>query len=108
MLEQAEITNHIRRLRFENGEMTQDDLAKRAGVTGPHGSHSFRHAFAIACLMNGCDLASLSQILGHSSVAVTADVYGRFVTKQLQEMHERHSPLAQILGGDEDDDERDS
>jgi putative transcriptional regulator len=33
MLEQAEIKNNIRRLRFENGEMTQDELAKMAGVT---------------------------------------------------------------------------
>lgn len=30
---QPEIKNHIRRLRFEHGEMTQDQLAKRAGVT---------------------------------------------------------------------------
>jgi putative transcriptional regulator len=29
----AEITNHIRRLRFENGEMTQAELAKRVGCT---------------------------------------------------------------------------
>ncbi|MGB7763336.1 MAG: helix-turn-helix transcriptional regulator [Bryobacteraceae bacterium] len=28
-----EIENHIRRLRFEHGEMTQDSLAKQAGVT---------------------------------------------------------------------------
>jgi putative transcriptional regulator len=28
-----EISNHIRRLRFENGEMTQQDLADRVGVT---------------------------------------------------------------------------
>jgi putative transcriptional regulator len=27
------ITNHIRRLRFEHGEMTQQELAARAGVT---------------------------------------------------------------------------
>lgn len=27
------ITNHIRRLRFEAGEMTQADLAARTGVT---------------------------------------------------------------------------
>jgi putative transcriptional regulator len=27
------ITNQIRRLRFEHGEMTQDQLAKKAGVT---------------------------------------------------------------------------
>ncbi len=33
MLEQEEIKNNIRRLRFENGEMTQDELAKKAGVT---------------------------------------------------------------------------
>jgi putative transcriptional regulator len=29
----AGIRNHIRRLRFENGEMTQEALAKQAGVT---------------------------------------------------------------------------
>jgi putative transcriptional regulator len=28
-----EITNQIRRLRFENGEMTQQQLAEKAGVT---------------------------------------------------------------------------
>jgi putative transcriptional regulator len=27
------LTNQIRRLRFEHGEMTQQDLAERAGVT---------------------------------------------------------------------------
>jgi len=27
------ITNNIRRLRFEHGEMTQDELARRAGCT---------------------------------------------------------------------------
>jgi putative transcriptional regulator len=27
------LTNQIRRLRFENGEMTQQDLADRTGVT---------------------------------------------------------------------------
>ena len=33
MLERVEIKNHIRRLRFENGELTQDQLAKKVGVT---------------------------------------------------------------------------
>ena len=28
-----EVTNNIRRLRFEHGEMTQQELAERAGVT---------------------------------------------------------------------------
>ena len=30
---QTAITNTIRRLRFEHGEMTQQDLAERVGVT---------------------------------------------------------------------------
>ena len=28
-----EVTNRLRRLRFDHGEMTQEDLARRAGVT---------------------------------------------------------------------------
>jgi putative transcriptional regulator len=31
--EAQQIRNHIRRLRFEHGEMTQDQLAKMSGVT---------------------------------------------------------------------------
>jgi putative transcriptional regulator len=33
MLEEGAIKNCIRRLRFERGEMTQDQLAKMTGVT---------------------------------------------------------------------------
>lgn len=33
MAKPTRVTNHIRRLRFESGEMTQADLAERAGVT---------------------------------------------------------------------------
>lgn len=29
----AELSNCIRRLRFDNGEMTQEELARRVGVT---------------------------------------------------------------------------
>jgi putative transcriptional regulator len=31
--EEMTIRNHIRRLRFEHGEMSQEELGKRAGVT---------------------------------------------------------------------------
>ena len=30
---QEKLTNRIRKLRFDNGEMTQQELAERAGVT---------------------------------------------------------------------------
>ena len=29
----SEIINHVRRLRFENGQLTQQDLADKVGVT---------------------------------------------------------------------------
>ena len=32
-MEKVELTNQIRRLRFEHDEMTQQELANRAGVT---------------------------------------------------------------------------
>jgi putative transcriptional regulator len=31
--EQDNVTNRIRRLRFDNGEMTQQELAERVGIT---------------------------------------------------------------------------
>ena len=33
MVKPTRVTNHIRRLRFENGEMTQADLAEEVGLT---------------------------------------------------------------------------
>ena len=32
-MQNSEVTNHIRRLRFEHGEMTQQELAEKVGVT---------------------------------------------------------------------------
>ena len=54
------IRNHIRRLRFENGEMTQQVLAERAGVTrqtiiaveGAKYFPSLELAFKIAAALN--------------------------------------------------------
>ena len=54
------ITNHIRSLRFANGEMTQAELAKRIGVTrqtvnaieGDKYSPSLEVAFRIAAVFD--------------------------------------------------------
>ncbi|MCM1135400.1 MAG: site-specific integrase [Clostridium sp.] len=37
--------------------------------------HMLRHSFATRCIVNGFDVKSLSEILGHSSVQVTLNLY---------------------------------
>ena len=71
-------------------------LKKRAGVKGPCNPHSFRHAFAREYLCNGGDLSTLSDILGHADIAVTAMSYAVFTPKELQERHQRYSPVARL------------
>jgi hypothetical protein len=49
--------------------------AARAGI--PHaGLHTLRHSAASVMLTNGVPLKVVSEILGHSSIAITGDVYG--------------------------------
>ena len=72
--------------------------AKQAGVKGHVNPHSFRHAFARDYILSGGDLATLSQLMGHSSILVTKKYYARFNVKELQEKHARHSPVAWRLG----------
>ncbi|NLF02891.1 MAG: tyrosine-type recombinase/integrase [Anaerolineales bacterium] len=79
--------------------------AAQAGVTGPCGPHSFRHGFAVSYLMDGGDLASLADLLGHSSVMVTQQFYSVFTREQLRQKHARHSPVARMLGGNGQDGE---
>jgi site-specific recombinase XerD len=46
--------------------------------------------------MDGGDLGTLADLMGHSSVLVTKDFYGIFTAEQLREKHGQHSPIAQI------------
>jgi integrase/recombinase XerC len=76
--------------------------ARLAGVTGAVNPHSFRHAFAREFLLSGGDLATLADLLGHSSIEVTK-AYAIFTVQELKEKHRRHSPVARLLGGGEND-----
>lgn len=81
-------------------------VGKRAGVKGRCNAHSFRHAFARSFLRNGGNLAALGRILGHTpGSTVTARYYAVWDDRELQEYHERYSPLAAVGGGDRDGDE---
>lgn len=49
--------------------------AKRAGLTGV-GLHTLRHSAASVMLSNGVPISVVSQLLGHSGISITVDVYG--------------------------------
>lgn len=71
-------------------------LKQQTGIKGPCNPHSFRHGFARLYLQSGGDLASLADLLGHSTVEVTWRHYAIFRTSELAEKHAKHSPIAKL------------
>jgi len=55
------------------------------------GLHTLRHSFATHMLQAGVPLHTVSELLGHSSVAVTGDVYGHVSTEGARSAVERLS-----------------
>ena len=50
--------------------------------------HTFRHSFATHCVRNGWDIRRLQQVLGHSSLNVTA-VYLQFNDQDIKELYDK-------------------
>ncbi len=71
-------------------------LKRRAGITGRANPHAFRHRYARAYIKNGGDLATLSDLMGHTDVLVTKRAYAIFLTTELQRKHDENSPLIGI------------
>ena len=66
-----------------------------AGITGfvTSACHRFRDTFAVNLLVGGADIYTVSQMLGHSSVKITADHYLNLV----DEYRERMSKSTRVL-----------
>ena len=74
-------------------------LKRKAGVQGRVNPHSFRHGFAREYLINGGDLATLAQLMGHTNITVTASYYAIFTMRELEERHHQFSPIAKWEAG---------
>jgi len=70
--------------------------SQEADTGGPTNPHAFRHGFARMYLLARGDLATLSRIMGHSDVGVTANFYSIFTVDELQRRHDEFSPLAGV------------
>jgi len=54
-------------------------LCKAAGIPGTWSPHALRHSAASLLLAQGVPLKVVSEVLGHSSIRVTADVYSHLI-----------------------------
>lgn len=69
---------------------------KKAGVEKPKlGPHRIRHAFAKTYLMNGGDLRSLQEIMGHASITTTEE-YLKYANKEAIKKHHMFTPLLAV------------
>ena len=69
-------------------------LAKTSGVKRLH-AHLCRHTFAINYLLNGGDIFSLQEILGHTSLDMVRH-YLHFTSSQIRIQHNKYSPMDKL------------
>ncbi len=76
------------------GRMT--NYGKQAKITGVRVSpHTLRHTFATQYLLNGGDMVSLQEILGHSSLEMVRK-YVNYLQGDIQIQHKKFSPLDRL------------
>ncbi len=69
-------------------------LGGKSGVKGRINPHAWRHLFGVSFINAGGDPASLQKLLGHSDVATTLNFYVNHSEEELQDRHNRFSPVA--------------
>lgn len=68
-------------IRYRNFARTLENIIERCGID--HGSlHSLRHTFATRLFRQGIDIKVISELLGHSDISITYDVYVHVIEDQ--------------------------
>ncbi len=75
------------RLTTRSIERLVKHYAAKAGLSKKVTPHTLRHSFATDLLINGADIRSVQELLGHSNITTT-QIYTHITDKQLREVHE--------------------
>lgn len=89
------VTGEGKRLTYSGLREIVRRLSGRAGVDCPS-LHSFRRAFALACLRGGMDLISLQRLMGHADLTVLR----RYLNQTVDDLalaHQRCGPVDTLL-----------
>ncbi len=74
------------RLTTRSIERIVEKYVKQVGLTIKATPHTLRHSFATDLLVNGADIRSVQEMLGHANIATT-QIYTHITNKQLREVH---------------------
>jgi site-specific recombinase XerD len=74
-------------------EKTFRRQCRRYGIR-PFTPHALRHYFATQSLKNGARLEVVSRLLGHASIAITADIYTHIDKEEIHETHSKFAPFS--------------
>ncbi len=76
------------RLTVRTIQRTVEKYVKKLGLSVKATPHTLRHSFATDLLMNGADIRSVQEMLGHSNISTT-QIYTHVTNKHLQDVHSK-------------------